>query len=430
MATPTYTQSASATFSAATTRDVSLTGVAAGSTLVAIFLTTATDNRNPQFTDASGGVWSKVIQVQPDRTIRVAYAPNHPGGSVTVTATWTGTTSGRMFVVEVAGANTVYPIDAIDTLNDTTSDNNSTCSTGLTSFGTEVLTISGGVTNAAMTASAVGSGFTSIFSGDTRYLLQYRGYDSGFTSETFPWSHTGTARTSVNFVIALSGLGTGRSATRIAASADDAEMFPTAEGVSPTTGTRNMSLTGLGSAVVANSIRIGRPSGGAGQSNVSGYRFLAPGMAQAATVSAAYLIVESTDTYTSGALNVTVSAEDVDAAATFTTTAGNLDGTARPRTTANTGSVSMSTQIAQLEQRILVTSAVQEVVDRGSYTSSSDIALLLDILATSAESDWQEIYSYNASTTKCAKLLVYFTNPGGGGGGGVAPRLSLLGVGR
>ena len=432
MATPTFVQTANQSFSAATTVNAALTGVAAGNTLVAIWMTTATDNRNPQFTDNNSGVWSKVIQVQPDRTIRIAYAPNHASGNTTVTATWTGTTSGIMILVEVAGANTTYPIDALDTLYDSTSNNASTCSAGLNSLGTEVLAICGGVTNAAMTASVVGSGFTAIRDNDTRYLVQYQGFDSGFTGQTFPWTHTGTARTSTNFVVCLSGLGTGRSATRIAASADDAEMYTAAEGKSPGsgTGTRVMSLTGYGSTVVANAIRVGRPASGTGTSNVSGYRFLAPGMANAATINSAYLIVESVDTYTSGTLEVVVSGENVDSAAAFTTTTGNLDSTARPRTTADSGTVSMATQIAQLEQRIAVTSAVQAVVNRAGYTSTSDVALLLDILSTSAQSDWQEIYSYNANTTKCAKLVVYFTDPSGGGGGGFAPRLSLLGVGR
>lgn len=419
-ATPTYVQSNSGAFSAATTIGVALTGVAAGSTLVAIWMTTTTDNRNPQFTDTTSGVWSKVVQVQPDRTIRIAYAPNHASGNTTVTATWTSTTSGTMVVVELAGANTIYPVDAFDTRLDSGATGSHTCSAGLNSLGTEVMTLSGGVMNADATSTAAGTDFTAIVN-TARLLVQYRAYGSGFTGETFPWTSSGTARTATNFCIAFSGLNTGRSATRIAAGDDDAEMGPTAEGKGPTTGTRTMDLVGSGSSAVANSIRIGRPSSGTGTSRVSGYRFLAPGMANAATISYAALILESSDTYTSGALDVVVSCQDADSPTTFTSTAGNLDATARPRTggttvgTSDSGSVSMSTQIAQLEQRIVCTSAVQAVVNRAGYTSSSNIACLLDILATSVSSDWQEVYSYNANTTKCAKLLVYFTNPAAGG---------------
>ena len=168
---------------------------------------------------------------------------------------------------------------------------------------------------------------------------------------------------------------------QVAASADDA--FENAASA--------MTLTGAAISLAA-----------AGQ--WGGLRFLNVTVPNAATVNTATLQIYIASTSND---NVYLDAygEDVDDAATFTTSAANISG--RTLTTAKTPIG--SSNVGAGWYSINVTSAVQEIINRAGWASGNDLAIILDAL-TSVD---VQLRTWDHDTALAAKLDIDYTAAAG-----------------
>ncbi len=113
-------------------------------------------------------------------------------------------------------------------------------------------------------------------------------------------------------------------------------------------------------------------------------------------------------------------ANDVDSAADFSSEA---DVTSRTRTSASAswGPVAPSSGVrgSFSDDAVDARAVVQEVVDRGGWSSNNDMVILLD--GVDASFTFCDCHSYDGNSSKAAKLTIDFT----GGGGGPTPNGSL-----
>ena len=131
-----------------------------------------------------------------------------------------------------------------------------------------------------------------------------------------------------------------------------------------------------------------------------GLRFLNVTVPNAATVNTATLQIYIASTSND---NVYLDAygEDVDDAATFTTSAANISG--RTLTTAKT--TIGSSNVGAGWYSINVTSAVQEIINRAGWASGNALAIILDAL-TSVD---VQLRTWDHDTSLAAKLVIDYT---------------------
>ena len=125
---------------------------------------------------------------------------------------------------------------------------------------------------------------------------------------------------------------------------------------------------------------------------------------QGATVTKAKLILYSIATYEATSVVLYVSAHDADTPAALNTTSGDLNTTARPRTTAYS-----TVDVSFLEEADLITvditTVIQELLDRPGWTATR-IVLLIDTHEDTDVSEWQEFADYATDSANAARLRI------------------------
>lgn len=193
---------------------------------------------------------------------------------------------------------------------------------------------------------------------------------------------------------------------QVSASADDAAASSLAEGKGPTGSTVTTITNTLAS--------LGNHDTSSTASEIGGFRFQV-NVAQGTTITSATFILKAQATYNSGAnpIRLIVSCQAADNASAFTTAAGNLNGTNRPRTTAASGVWNIDSVTAETDYSIDVTSAVQEVISRAGFAANNYIAVMVDVDTTSYNgAEWQDFYTYDNTPSKAAKLDIDYTAGG------------------
>lgn len=163
-------------------------------------------------------------------------------------------------------------------------------------------------------------------------------------------------------------------------------------------------------------------SHGANDEYTAAFRFTSVNVPQGSTINSAVFKWTAQATYNAGANTVSflVSAQASDNAPALTATGSGENlrastGTApRPRTTAVSAAWNQTSVVADTEYSIDVTSVIQEIVNRVGWVSGNAIVILVDTNTTTTQSEWQDYYSYDGSTTKAAKLDIDY---GAGGAG-------------
>lgn len=148
------------------------------------------------------------------------------------------------------------------------------------------------------------------------------------------------------------------------------------------------------------------------------------GITNGLTITSATYKMTATSTYNAGAnvIAYLVSAHATDDAAVLATTNGNLNTTARPRTTAVSGTWTQTSVTAATVYSIDVTTVVQELINRGGWAAGNSIVMIVDTDTTTTAGEWQD---YDGSGGTAPVLEIVYT----AGGGGLLPRMTLLGVG-
>lgn len=144
----------------------------------------------------------------------------------------------------------------------------------------------------------------------------------------------------------------------------------------------------------------------------SALRFTGVTIPQGTTLTQVLLKCTAWETY-SASPNVVkfwVSAEAADNSAALTSTNADLGTTARPRSTA-TVAWDMSVMNADQEYSVDITTVLQEIVNRGSFSSGNAVTIILDTHADCTMNEWQNLWSYAGSTTKAPKLEFTYGSP-------------------
>jgi hypothetical protein len=182
------------------------------------------------------------------------------------------------------------------------------------------------------------------------------------------------------------------------------------------TSSATMFLTGLSSESPANPQVVG--SHGSNDAAAAGFRFTGVTIPQGTTITSAVLTLTPSATYSSpGVIAINIGCQAADNPTTFTSSPGNLNTTARPRTTAFTGPTSIKSVTAGTAINFTITSAVQEVINRAGFASGNAIVVIADNNGTTTTAgEWQDFYSFDVSgvTTVQKPTLTIVYSTGGG----------------
>jgi hypothetical protein len=181
------------------------------------------------------------------------------------------------------------------------------------------------------------------------------------------------------------------------------------------TSSATMFLTGLSSESPANPQILG--SHGGNDAVAAGFRFTGVTVPQGTTITSAVLTLTPSASYTSGGvIAINIGCQYADNPTTFTSSAGNLNTTARPRTTAFTGPTSIKTVTAGTAINFTITTAVQEVINRAGFASGNAIVVIADNNGTTTTAgEWQDFYSFDVSgvtTVQKPTLTIVYTAGG------------------
>lgn len=207
---------------------------------------------------------------------------------------------------------------------------------------------------------------------------------------------------------------------QIGASGDDSDM----QSITNDSG-RNVTTSGL---ISTNRALLGPGSHGSNDEWTVAMRFTGVTIPQGATINSATLQMRGYSDYSAPGgrtIKFWVSAQAADNAGALSSTAGDLNTTARPRTTAalawNQPNVTFN-----VWNTADVTSIVQEIVNRAGWASGNAIVIIVDTHEDTTTNEWQEYSSYDNGSTSAPKLDIDYST---GGGGGPVKKLALLGVG-
>jgi len=143
---------------------------------------------------------------------------------------------------------------------------------------------------------------------------------------------------------------------------------------------------------------------------IAGMRFLSVTVPQGTTLTSATLTVTWAATYsTSNTIQGNLYGENVDNSAIFTAANGNISG--RTLTTAVVASGSINNVTLDATKAWDVTTIVQEIVNRAGWVSGNALSILFKDNGSTG-SEWQDVWSYDGSTTKAAKLDIVYTTGG------------------
>lgn len=140
-------------------------------------------------------------------------------------------------------------------------------------------------------------------------------------------------------------------------------------------------------------------------------RFTGAAAIQGTTINTATFQMRANATYDAGGnvVKFYVSAHDADSPAALTNTAGDLNITARPRTTAT----AVWTQTAVTGGNwytVDITSVIQELADRPGFGGT--IVILVDTHEDTTTGEWQDYDSYNGAPAAAPKLDIDYSAGG------------------
>lgn len=180
----------------------------------------------------------------------------------------------------------------------------------------------------------------------------------------------------------------------------------------------DQNTSGVSGTIIRTELRFGNDS----NPKIAGMRFLSASVPQGTTITSATLTVTWSFTYSTGnTIQGNIYGENVDNSAIFTATNGNISG--RALTTAVVASGSINNVTLNATKAWTVTTVAQEVINRAGFAGDALSILFQDNGSTNSE--WQEIWSYDGSTTKAAKLDIVYT----AGGAASAPTSYLRPMG-
>lgn len=154
-------------------------------------------------------------------------------------------------------------------------------------------------------------------------------------------------------------------------------------------------------------------SHGANDEWTAGARFQTVNIPQGSIIISASFILTVETGYTAAAgrtiaYHVSTEIAADDDADTFAATDGNLNTTARPRSTADCGTWDQTSTVDEAEVSRDVTSCVQEIINDGGWVANNDMVILVDTAATTTEGEWQDFYSYDNTPAKAPKLQIVY----------------------
>lgn len=143
-------------------------------------------------------------------------------------------------------------------------------------------------------------------------------------------------------------------------------------------------------------------------------RFDGVAVAQGATISTATFQMRCQNTWNAApnVIKYYVSGQASDNAGALSSTSGDLNTTARPRTTATT-IVDWTSLTVDTWYSVDITAIVQEIVNRAGWSSGSAIVILVDTHADTTLSEWQDFYAYDGAAASAPKLSITYASSGG-----------------
>lgn len=117
------------------------------------------------------------------------------------------------------------------------------------------------------------------------------------------------------------------------------------------------------------------------------------------TITSATFKMTAFGTYAAAGTGVSylVSAHAADNGAALTATSGDLNITARPRTTAVSAKWSVTSVTVDIQYTIDITSVIQELVNRAGWVSGNRMIITIDTHADTELGEWQDWYGSGAS---------------------------------
>jgi hypothetical protein len=214
---------------------------------------------------------------------------------------------------------------------------------------------------------------------------------------------------------------TGSTTLTLQPSASNQDAITQYAGVAQTrgsSGSDTVTLTG-GDPGVAGGIYLGWASAGVA---TIGVYFSGVTIPQGTTLTSATFTLVSHDTYTVATAGKhvwgNISTEAHDNPSAFTTAAGNLNTTNRPRSTAFKADASYDVATANVGISIDITAAVQERINSAGWASGNAIVVLVDLdVPNGVSGEWQTFYSWDFAGVTAAqlpKLEIIYTAAGGG----------------
>ena len=128
---------------------------------------------------------------------------------------------------------------------------------------------------------------------------------------------------------------------------------------------------------------------------------------QGATIRSAYIEFRAKDN-SSGTLNLNITGERADSAATFSASNSNVSGRLKTTASVNWAPGSWSSEAAYSTPDL--TAVVQEIVNRAGWARGNEMAFYV---STTSNSNTRRAYSRDGSTSKAPKLVINYDSPPG-----------------
>lgn len=109
-------------------------------------------------------------------------------------------------------------------------------------------------------------------------------------------------------------------------------------------------------------------------------------------------------------INYHLSGQSADNPGSFTTSNGDLNTTARPRTTADCGIWTQASVVINSPASNIVTNCIQEIVSRPGWSSGNSIIILVDTHANTTLSQFQDYFTYDNTPSKAPKLDITYSS--------------------
>ncbi len=200
--------------SAVGSTSLSLTGVAAGNTVIVLIAQYSADNRTYSVSDDVVGAYTndKFFQGSTARRVSFQSFRNHPGGNITISVTPSASSQFVAAAIEVSGLDdAATPITG--EFSDAGNTNTHHCAAvgEIDTSGAALILIAGALNSQAGVTSVNPTGsYTEIDAGLNQAFLAYWDAPSAVTDERGQWTSGGTARTGIGAIIAYpAGVGGG-----------------------------------------------------------------------------------------------------------------------------------------------------------------------------------------------------------------------------